>query len=141
MCKAPCITAVPHACHFQLLAISLSPKVAQGTEHALPTETQRCHRSLILCDHVAGSRWISAGAFYPFARNHYGYYTRPHELYRWPSMVDSGRKALTLRYRLLTYMYSAFFMANQLGGTVARALFFSFPADEGARYAAHHVTK
>eukprot|EP00877_Chromochloris_zofingiensis_P010438 jgi/Chrzof1/5648/Cz16g10050.t1 len=79
------------------------------------------------------NRWISAGAFYPFARNHYGYYTRPHELYRWPSMVDSGRKALTLRYRLLTYMYSAFFMANQLGGTVARALFFSFPADEGAR--------
>lgn len=79
-------------------------------------------------------RWASVGAFYPFSRNHYAYNTRSHEYYRWDDVAASAKKAYSLRYQLLTYMYGAFYLANQKGGTVARPLLFADPSDLGARY-------
>lgn len=76
------------------------------------------------------------GAFYPFSRNHYAYNTRSHEYYQWDDVTASAKKAYSLRYQLLTYMYGAFFLANQKGGTVARPLLFADPTDLGARYVA-----
>lgn len=79
-------------------------------------------------------RWASVGAFYPFSRNHYAYNTRSHEFYLWDDVAASAKKAYSMRYQLLTYMYGAFYLANQKGGTVARPLLFTDPSDSNARY-------
>jgi alpha-glucosidase (family GH31 glycosyl hydrolase) len=78
-------------------------------------------------------RWASLGAFYPFSRNHYAYFTRSHEYYQWPDVAAAAKKAYTLRYQLLSYMYGAFFLAHVKGGTVARPLLFTDPSDVDAR--------
>jgi alpha-glucosidase (family GH31 glycosyl hydrolase) len=54
------------------------------------------------------------------------------ELYRWPSVAAAGRRALGLRYRLLTYLYSHFHRAAAEAAPVARPLWFEFPADAAA---------
>jgi hypothetical protein len=78
-------------------------------------------------------RWASAGAFYPFSRNHYTYFARPHEYYRWPDVAESAKKAYGLRYRLLTYIYSNLYLAHTRGGPVAKPVLFADPADTRAR--------
>ena len=50
-------------------------------------------------------------------------------------MAEAGRRALGLRYRLLTYMYYHFDRAAVAGAPVARPLWFEFPADAAARAA------
>lgn len=80
------------------------------------------------------NRWASAGAFYPFSRNHFSYNSRPHEYYRWPDVAAAAKKAFTLRYQLLTYMYGSMYLAHAKGGTMARALLFTDPSDAGARW-------
>ena len=79
-------------------------------------------------------RWASAGAFYPFSRNHFSYNSRSHEYYRWPDVAAAAKKAFTLRYKLMTYMYSGIYLAHSKGGTLARAVLFTDPSDAGARY-------
>lgn len=78
-------------------------------------------------------RWASLGAFYPFSRNHYAYFTRSHEYYQWPDVAAAAKKAYSLRYQLLSYIYSGFFLAHVKGGTVARPLLFTDPSDVDAR--------
>jgi hypothetical protein len=54
---------------------------------------------------------------------------------RWPDVTAAAKKAFTLRYQLLTYLYSSLFLAHAHGGTVARPLFFADPTDAAARNA------
>eukprot|EP00775_Hariotina_reticulata_P010104 gene10104-10260_t len=81
------------------------------------------------------NRWASAGAFYPFSRNHKTYDSRNHEFYRWPSVAASARKAYGLRYQLLSYLYGSLFVTYSKGGTLARPLLFTDPSDKQARNA------
>ncbi|KAL0022358.1 hypothetical protein WJX77_003500 [Trebouxia sp. C0004] len=74
-------------------------------------------------------RWISAGAFYPFARDHNTLGAAPQELYLWDSVADAGRRAIKMRYQLLPHLYTAFHQANKQGTPVARPLWFAYPQD------------
>lgn len=74
-------------------------------------------------------RWISAGAFYPFSRNHNTLGAAPQELYLWDSVADAGRRAIKMRYQLLPHLYTAFHHANEHGSPVAKPLWFAFPHD------------
>lgn len=56
-------------------------------------------------------------------------YTCPQELYRWPEVADAGRKALSLRYALLPYLYAAMHDAARGGCPAFRALWFNHPDD------------
>ncbi|XP_053423823.1 lysosomal alpha-glucosidase isoform X2 [Nycticebus coucang] len=75
-------------------------------------------------------RWTQLGAFYPFMRNHNDLYSLPQEPYRFSEPAQQAmRKAFTLRYALLPYLYTLFYKAHVSGETVARPLFLEFPED------------
>lgn len=78
-------------------------------------------------------RWTAAGAWYPFVRNHMGYFARDHEPYQWPAVAAAARKAYGMRYQLLTHLYGELFLAHSQGGALARPLLFADPSDLYAR--------
>ena len=75
------------------------------------------------------ARWISVGAFSPFSRDHNIRKAPPQELYRWDSVAEAGRNALTLRYQLLPHLYTLMYLAHAIGATVHNSMWMHFPAD------------
>eukprot|EP00798_Chlamydomonas_sp_ICE-L_P029223 gene29223-12946_t len=75
------------------------------------------------------ARWLSAGAFYPFVRDHSEKESPPQEAYLWPATTKAASTALGLRYKLLPYLYTSLFLAHTQGGTVARPPLFIAPED------------
>ena len=73
-------------------------------------------------DYDLCSRWMSLSAFYPFYRNHNVKATISQEAYIWSSVAESARRAMSVRYGLLNYMYTLFYYAHTQGDTVLRAL-------------------
>ncbi|HEX6763834.1 MAG TPA: TIM-barrel domain-containing protein, partial [Polyangiaceae bacterium] len=86
---------------------------------------------------VAGAelaaRWFAYAALTPFCRCHHQQGMGEH--YPWsfgPEVEAVARSALELRYRLLPYLYTAFFGASETGAPVQRPLVFDFQDDPRA---------
>ena len=78
------------------------------------------------------ARWISIGAFAPFARGHSAVNTRDSEPWAYGEEVEAvARSYLRLRYALLPYLYSTFYESTQSGMPVARSLAIDYTYDEG----------
>ncbi|KAF1973746.1 hypothetical protein BU23DRAFT_639650 [Bimuria novae-zelandiae CBS 107.79] len=79
------------------------------------------------------SRWMEIGAFFPFYRNHNVKATIGQEAYRCSSVAEASRRAMAVRYNILTYMYTLFYHAHTKGETVMRALAWEFPDNTSLR--------
>ncbi|KAL5534914.1 hypothetical protein ACEPAF_3004 [Sanghuangporus sanghuang] len=73
------------------------------------------------------NRWMQFSAFAPFYRNHNTLGAISQEPYRWDSVANASRTAMTIRYSLLPYWYTLFANASIHGTPPVRALFWEFP--------------
>ncbi len=79
------------------------------------------------------AHWIGLGAFLPFCRTHNAL-EGDQEPWSFGAATEKlARSALTRRYRLLPYLYTAFYEAATTGLPIARPLFFADPADLALR--------
>jgi len=71
------------------------------------------------------TRWMTAGAFLPWYRNHYDGYSKAfQEPYAYGEPVPSNcRKYINIRYQLLQVFYDAMYECTQTGMPISRALF------------------
>ncbi len=77
------------------------------------------------------ARWMQIGALYPFSRGHTCMGTNPQEPWQFGEQVEAiAREYLSLRYRLMPYLYSVFWKAHQRGYPVWRSLFLHYPEDK-----------
>jgi alpha-glucosidase len=76
------------------------------------------------------ARWFEAAALMPFFRAHSALDTRDHEPWSFgPTVLDAVRNAISLRYRLLPYLYTLFEEASRTGAPVMRPLVYEYPHD------------
>ncbi|MBL4651551.1 MAG: glycoside hydrolase family 31 protein, partial [Flavobacteriales bacterium] len=77
------------------------------------------------------ARWISIGAFQPFFRAHSVVNSRDAEPWCFGEEVEQiARNYTNLRYRLMPYLYSAFYQSTKTGIPVVRSLAIQFPHEE-----------
>uniref|UniRef100_T1IW06 P-type domain-containing protein n=1 Tax=Strigamia maritima TaxID=126957 RepID=T1IW06_STRMM len=75
-------------------------------------------------------RWFQLGAFYPITRIFkFGNDQDYEPVLTSTEIMETARIALNTRYELLPYLYTLFFQASSIGGTVARPMFHEFPLD------------
>ena len=79
-------------------------------------------------------RWYNLGVFYPFSRNHNFFASK--DQYPWSfksNTINIIKKAINLRYSLLRYIYSQFFLISlNEKGSFFKPLMFEFPYDESS---------
>ncbi len=76
-------------------------------------------------------RWLSLGVYTPFFRNHSAWDTKSKEPWTLGRDVeDLSREMIGHRYRLMPYIYSAFYESSLSGLPVARSLAINHPFDE-----------
>lgn len=69
------------------------------------------------------ARWMQIGAFNPYFRNHAASNTKASEPWTFGTdVLDVARNYIGLRYRLMPYLYSAFYDAAESGEPVMRTL-------------------
>ncbi|KAH6657173.1 family 31 glycosyl hydrolase [Truncatella angustata] len=73
------------------------------------------------------ARWMQLSAFFPFYRNHNVLSAIPQEPYRWEAVADASKVAMKIRYALLPYLYTTFYLSHSTGSTTMRALAWDFP--------------
>ncbi len=76
------------------------------------------------------TRWVEAGAFFPFMRAH-AVFGAPHkEPWAYGPVYEAfNRKAIERRYEFLPYIYNAFHNSSRTGMPMMRALFLQYPQD------------
>ncbi|KAH0624124.1 hypothetical protein JD844_007538 [Phrynosoma platyrhinos] len=76
------------------------------------------------------ARWMELGAFYTFSRNHNVMLTRRQDPVSFNSTFeDISRNVLSIRYKLLPYLYTLMHNAHANGSTVSRPLLHEFAND------------
>jgi len=76
------------------------------------------------------ARWVSLGAFAPFARGHSMINSRDAEPWAFGEEVEAiARNYIKLRYRLLPYLYAAFYASAESGLPVVRSLAIDYAHD------------
>lgn len=69
------------------------------------------------------TRWMQAGAFFPYFRNHSALNTRSAEPWTFgEDITEIVRNYISLRYKLMPYLYSTFYESTQNGLPVMRSL-------------------
>ena len=77
-------------------------------------------------------RWLAVSAFTPLMRNHSSCFTKPQECYAYERTEDF-KEVISLRYRLIPYLYSEYMKAALRGDMFMKPLGFLYPEDEMAR--------
>ncbi|MBD1395679.1 DUF4968 domain-containing protein [Pontibacter sp. JH31] len=77
------------------------------------------------------ARWIQLGAFTPYFRNHTGVNTRSAEPWAFGEEVtEIARNFISLRYKLMPYIYSNMYEATQSGQPLMRTLAIDYTHDD-----------
>lgn len=81
------------------------------------------------------TRWLTIGTFTPFFRVHKHYDYNASEPWSYgPDAENIARNYINLRYKLLPYLYSAFYEASTTGMPINRPVMMENPTDERAWY-------
>jgi alpha-glucosidase len=76
-------------------------------------------------------RWMEVGIFSPFVRNHKEFFASANEPWSYGEEAEAISKTfIGFRYRLMPYVYSAFYQATQTGMPIARSLCIQYPSDD-----------
>lgn len=76
------------------------------------------------------AKWIAIGAFCPFFRSHKMVDAKDSEPWSYGEKVEEiARNYISLRYKLMPYLYSSFYEATQTGMPVARSLAINYTHD------------
>ncbi|UII30877.1 glycoside hydrolase family 31 protein [Fulvivirga ulvae] len=76
------------------------------------------------------ARWVQLGAFSPFFRGHSMINSRDSEPWAYGEEVEEiSRNYIRLRYKLMPYIYSAFYESAQTGTPIARSLAIDYSHD------------
>lgn len=77
------------------------------------------------------ARWIQIGAFNPYFRSHTGVNTKSAEPWTFgEEVLEISRNYINLRYKLIPYLYSAFYDATQTGRPLMRTLAINYTFDD-----------
>lgn len=76
-------------------------------------------------------RWSAFGVFTPLMRNHSALGTREQECYKFEN-IEMFRNIISVRYRLIPYLYSEYMKAALNNEMMFRPLSFDYPKDEMA---------
>ena len=72
------------------------------------------------------TRWIQLAVFIPFMRDHTESGTAFQEPYMFKDNLDTIRKYMKLRYKLLPYLYTLAYESTKTGKPIVRPMFFEF---------------
>ena len=76
------------------------------------------------------TRWIQLGAFIPYFRNHTGINSKSSEPWAYGEEVtEIARNYISLRYKLMPYLYSSFYESTQTGLPVNKSLAIDYTFD------------